>query len=81
MLEGFVREEVDLLGEILVEDEAEDVVAEVIGPHLTAEGIGDVPELGFELSLVVVCHVSLRMEGNGRMNQHRMDEFLGSRGD
>jgi len=57
VLQDLIGEEVHALGEILVEDEAEDVVPEFVGTHLTAQGIGDVPELSLELLLVVFGHV------------------------
>ena len=54
--EDLVREEMHALGEILVEDEAEDVVAEFISTHLSAQGVRDVPESGFEVLFVVFGH-------------------------
>jgi len=57
VLQDVVREEVHPLGEILVEDEAEDVVPELIRAHFPPQGVGDVPELGLELLLVVFRHV------------------------
>jgi len=48
---------VHLLTEVLVKDEAQYVVTEVISSHLTTQGIGNVPELLFELLFVVVGHV------------------------
>ena len=56
VLQDVVREEVHPLGEILVEDEAEDVVPELIRPHFPPQGVGDIPELGLELLLVVFGH-------------------------
>jgi hypothetical protein len=44
------------LGEVFVEDEAEDVVSELIRPHLPPQGVGDVPELGLKGLLVVFGH-------------------------
>jgi len=43
-----------LLTEALVEDKNQDNVSEVIGIHLTAEGVGDGPELGLEELFIVV---------------------------
>ena len=57
VLQDVIGEEVHPLGEILVEDEAEDVVPELIRPHFPPQGVGDVPELGLELLLVVFGHV------------------------
>jgi hypothetical protein len=42
--------------EVFVEDEAQDIVAEFIGVHFAPEGVGDVPELLFELLLVFLRH-------------------------
>jgi hypothetical protein len=56
VLQDLIGEEVHPLGEVFVEDEAEDVVAELIRAHLAAQGVGDVPELGLELFLGVVGH-------------------------
>ena len=44
------------LGEVFVKDKAEDVVAEFVGVHLAAQGVGDVPELLFELFFMVFRH-------------------------
>lgn len=56
VLENLVGKEVHALGEVFVEDEAEDVVAEFISPHLSPQGVGDVPEAGLEVLLVVFRH-------------------------
>jgi len=56
VLQNLIREEVHPLGEILVEDEAEDVVPKLISPHLPPQSVGDVPELGLEGFLVVFGH-------------------------
>lgn len=53
VFQDLIREEVHPLGEVFVEDEAEDVVAELVGSHFTPEGVGDVPKLGLEGLLVV----------------------------
>jgi hypothetical protein len=56
VLQDLIGEQVHPLGEVFVEDEAEDVVAELIRAHLPAQGVGDVPELGLEDLLGVVGH-------------------------
>ena len=50
-VQDLVGIEFHLLAEVLVEDEAEDVVAKVVRAHLAAQGVGDVPEGGFEFLL------------------------------
>jgi len=40
------------------ESEAQNVVAQLIGVHFAAQGVGDIPELLLELEFVVVRHVA-----------------------
>ena len=47
-----------LLGQVFVENEAEAVVAELVGVHFAAQAVGNTPELLFELLLLVFGHVS-----------------------
>jgi len=47
---------VHFFGQVLVKHESEDIVAELIGVHFAAQGIGNVSELGFELSFLVGVH-------------------------
>tara|TARA_B100001123_G_scaffold336580_1_gene380580 strand:+ start:304 stop:483 length:180 start_codon:yes stop_codon:yes gene_type:complete len=44
------------LGKVFIENEAEDVIAKVIGAHFAAQGVGNVPELGLELLFVIFGH-------------------------
>ena len=56
VLQDVIREEVDAFGEVFVEDEAQDVVPELIRPHLSTQRVGNVPELGVEGLFRVVGH-------------------------
>ena len=56
VLKDVISEQVHPLGEVFVEDEAEDVVSKLIRPHLSPQGVGDVLELGLESFLVVFGH-------------------------
>ena len=56
VFEDLIREEMHSLGEVFVENEAENVVAKFIGPHLSTQGIGDFPELALQDLLVVFGH-------------------------
>ena len=56
VLQDVIGEEVDAFGEVFVEDEAQDVVPELIRPHLSTQRVGDVPELGVEGLFRVVGH-------------------------
>ena len=56
VLQDVIGDEVDALGEVFVEDGAQDVVPELIRPHLPTQRVGDVPELGLEGLLVVFGH-------------------------
>ena len=47
-----------LFTEVLVKDEAEDIISKIIGRHFAAQGVGDVPELLFEFCFL----------GNGWVN-------------
>jgi hypothetical protein len=47
VLKNLIGEQMHPLGEILVKNEAKDVIAKVIRAHLTPQGVGNVPELGF----------------------------------
>lgn len=55
-LKNLIGEEVHFFGEVLVKHKPQDVVAELIGVHFSAQGIGDVPELGFELFFLISGH-------------------------
>jgi hypothetical protein len=61
VLQDFIREEVHPLGQILVKDEAQDVVPKLIRPHLPAQSVGDVPELSLERLSGVVGHGNEQM--------------------
>ena len=71
VLQDLIREEVDALGEVFVEDKAQDVVPELIRPHLPAQRVGDVPELGLQILLRVVGHGGENVGGavGGRLGQ------------
>ena len=56
MLQDLIREQMHSLGEVFVEDEAQDVVPELIRPHFASQRVGDIPELGLEGLLGVVGH-------------------------
>ena len=56
VLQDLIREEVHPLGQILVENEAQDVMSELICAHFPAQSIGDVPELGLAGLFGVVGH-------------------------
>ena len=56
VLQDLIREEVDALGEVFVEDEAQDVVPELIRPQFHTQRVGGVPELGVESLFCVVGH-------------------------
>jgi hypothetical protein len=55
-LKDFAREQVHPLGEVLVENEAKDVVTKLIRAHLSPQGVGNVPEFGFESFFVIFSH-------------------------
>ena len=44
------------LGQVFVEDEAKDVIGELIRVHLAVWGVGDVPELLLKLLLLLFGH-------------------------
>ncbi len=65
VFQDLIREEVNALGEVFVEDEAQDVVPELIRPHLPTQRVGDVPELGVEGLFCVVGHEERHESGGG----------------
>ena len=56
VFEDLIGEEVHSLGEVFVEDEAQDVVTELVGAHFPPQSIRDVPKAGFEVLIVVFRH-------------------------
>jgi len=48
---------VHFIAQVFVEDKSQDIIPEVIGAHLATQGIGDVPELLFEVLFVIVGHI------------------------
>jgi len=66
-LEQLVGIAVHLLAQVLVKDEAQDVVQKFIGAHLAPQGIGDVPESGVEVG-GVIRHSRLKLRKDGIRN-------------
>ena len=66
-LEQLVGIAVHLLAQVLVKDEAQDVVPKFIGAHLAPQGIGDVPESGVEVG-GVIRHGRLKLRKEGIRN-------------
>jgi hypothetical protein len=49
MLQDLIGEQVHLLRKIFVEDKAQDVVPELIRPHLSPQSVRNIPKLGLKL--------------------------------
>jgi hypothetical protein len=43
-------------GKIFIKNETQYIIAELIGTHLASKGVGNVPELLFELFFLIVGH-------------------------